>query len=146
MNSPASKVPNHGIRAHGQAYAIDLVHEPGNSARPVFVSGAPMRSNTDSPAFGQPVFSMVDGGVVKSPCWRRDHRARSTTLGVQYMMAEGAVREMGGSGFIVGNHITIREHSGVFALLAHPGCSVQSSGIHDGASTPVPVRLSQRTS
>lgn len=119
MNSPATKVPSHGIRAYGQAYAIDLVHEPGGSVRPAFGSGAAMRPNTDYPAFGQPVFSMIDGVVVKSSDWRRDHRARSTTLGVLYMMAEGSVREMGGPGFVVGNHITIRGDSGVYALVAH---------------------------
>ncbi|MDN5559037.1 MAG: M23 family metallopeptidase [Ruaniaceae bacterium] len=60
MNSPADKVPSHGIRMYGQAYAIDLVHEP------------------------------VD-----------------------------AVRELGGPGFILGNHVTIRNEDGAYALAAH---------------------------
>ena len=34
LNSPATKVPSHGVRAYGQAYAIDLVHEPLDQDRP----------------------------------------------------------------------------------------------------------------
>ena len=40
VNSPATKVPSHGIRLYGQAYAIDLVHEPDDTARPTFGSGS----------------------------------------------------------------------------------------------------------
>jgi hypothetical protein len=28
INSPADRVPSHGLHAYGQTYAIDLVHEP----------------------------------------------------------------------------------------------------------------------
>lgn len=119
INSPASRVPSHGIRMYGQAHAIDLVHEPDRTSRPVFGSGAAMRPNTDYPAFGQPVLAMVDGVVVKASDWRRDHRARSTTLGVLYMMIEGMIREFGGPGFIVGNHVTIRTDDGLYTAVAH---------------------------
>lgn len=119
MNSPASKVPSHGIRMYGQAHAIDLVHEPDRTSRPVFGTGSVMRPNSDYPAFGQPVFAMVDGVVVKATDWRRDHRARSTALGVLYLMVEGMIREFGGPGFIVGNHVTIRTDDGLYATVAH---------------------------
>ncbi|BCK70234.1 hypothetical protein Srufu_041870 [Streptomyces libani subsp. rufus] len=36
QNSPADKVPSHGTRAYGQAYAIDIVAEPASGARPGF--------------------------------------------------------------------------------------------------------------
>ncbi len=119
MNSPASRVPSHGIRMYGQAHAIDLVHEPDPTSRPVFGSGAAMRPSTDYPAFGQPVLAMVGGVVVKASDWRRDHRARSTTLGILYLMIEGMIRELGGPGFIVGNHVTIRTDDGRYATVAH---------------------------
>ncbi|MGO2519098.1 MAG: M23 family metallopeptidase [Microbacterium sp.] len=119
MNSPASRVPSHGIRMYGQAHAIDLVHEPDRTSRPVFGTGSVMRPNSDYPAFGQPVFAMVDGVVVKASDWRRDHRARSTALGVIYLMVEGMIREFGGPGFIVGNHVTIRTVDGLYATVAH---------------------------
>lgn len=121
LNSPASTVPSHGVRAYGQAYAIDLVAEPeGDDApkRPEF-GGEMFRRNEVYPAFGQPVHAMIDGTVVRSTGWRRDHRARSNTWALAYMMVEGAVRELGGPGFVVGNHVTIRGDDGEYALVAH---------------------------
>lgn len=119
MNSPATKVPSHGIRLYGQAFAIDLVHEPVDTARPAFGDGPAMRPAREYPAFGQPVCAMIDGTVVRATDWRRDHRARSGGLALVYMLIEGAVRELGGPGFILGNHITIRGASGEYATVAH---------------------------
>lgn len=119
MNSPASKVPSHGVRAYGQAYAIDLVSEPEVAARPVFGDGPAMRMPSEYPAFGEPVLAMCDGEVVRASGWRRDHRARSNLLAVIYMMIEGAIRELGGPGFIIGNHVTIRGADGAYATVAH---------------------------
>lgn len=119
MNSPATKVPSHGVRAYGQAYAIDLVHEPIDRERPSFGRGAGMRSPDDYPAFGQDVFAMISGTVVTASDGQRDHRSRSTVLAALYMLLEGALRELGGPRFIVGNHVTIRSHDGTFALVAH---------------------------
>lgn len=118
LNSPASAVPSHGVRAYGQAYAIDLVHEPIDSLRPRF--GGPMtRSAHEYPAFGQPVHAMIDGTVVRVSDWRRDHRSRSNGWGLLYMMFEGMLREIGGPGFVVGNHVIIRGADGIYAAVAH---------------------------
>ncbi|MCI9889431.1 M23 family metallopeptidase [Micrococcales bacterium 31B] len=119
LNSPASRVPSHGVRAYGQAYAIDLVAEPPGRPRPSFGSGASMRPPSDYPAFGEPVMAMIDGTVVRASGWRRDHRSRSSLLAVVYMMVEGALRELGGPGFIVGNHVVIRGADGTHAVVAH---------------------------
>lgn len=119
MNSPTSQVPSHGVRAYGQSHAIDLVAEPLTAQRPQFGSGAGMRLPQDFPAFGEPVFSMIDGVVVAASDGQRDHRSRSTGLAVAYMMLEGAVRELGGPRFIVGNHVTVRSSDGNYALIAH---------------------------
>lgn len=119
MNSPATKVPSHGIRLYGQAFAIDLVHEPVDTRRPAFGDGPVMRRARDYPAFGQPVRAMIDGTVVRATDWRRDHRARSGGLALVYMVIEGAVRELGGPGFILGNHVTIRGANGEYATVAH---------------------------
>lgn len=62
---------------------------------------------------------MIDGVVVRATDWRRDHRARSSGLAIAYMLIEGAVRELGGPGFILGNHVTIRGANGDFATVAH---------------------------
>lgn len=122
LNSPASKVPSHGIRAYGQSHAIDLVLEPpdlSDQVRPEFGSGAGMRPATDFPAFGAPVLAMVDGTVVAASDRQRDHRSRSRLWAVGYMMLAGTARELGGPRFVVGNQITIRTDDGVYALVAH---------------------------
>lgn len=119
VNSPATKVPSHGVRAYGQAYAIDLVFEPTEGGRPEFGDGPAMRPPQDYPAFGQPVFAMIDGVVVAASDWRRDHRARSAMPAMLYMAFEGMIRELGGPGFIIGNRVTIRGADGIFATVAH---------------------------
>lgn len=119
MNSPASKTPSHGVRAYGQTYAIDLVSEPVDAVRPAFGAGPAMRVPSAYPAFGEPVFAVCDGEVVRASDWRRDHRARSNALALVYLLFEGAIREFGGPGFIIGNHVTVRGANGVHATVAH---------------------------
>lgn len=119
VNSPATKVPSHGLHAYGQTWAIDLVHEPKDGDRPEFGTGPSTRPPEDYPAFGQPVLAMVDGEVVAADDRQRDHRSRASTWAVAYMMLDGMVRELGGPRFIVGNHVTIRTAEGSYALVAH---------------------------
>jgi hypothetical protein len=118
LNSPASAVPSHGVRAYGQAYAVDLVYDDIQAPRPEF--GQAMMSNPNRyPAFGQPVYAMIGGTVVRASDWRRDHRARSNGWGIVYLMIEGALRELGGPGFVIGNHVVIRGDDGLYAVVAH---------------------------
>ncbi|WP_010202257.1 M23 family metallopeptidase [Salinibacterium sp. PAMC 21357] len=119
LNSPATRVPSHGVRAYGQTHAVDLVFDPEDRVRPEFGTGIVLRYPTDYPAFGEPVRAMIDGVVVRVTDSQRDHRARASLVGFGYMMVEGTIREFGGPRFIVGNYITIRGDDGVFALVAH---------------------------
>ncbi|NYG59627.1 hypothetical protein BJ980_002550 [Nocardioides daedukensis] len=119
MNSPASKVPSHGVRAYGQAFAIDLLHEPEDGVRPQFGTGSGMSDPKEYPAFGEPVLAMVDGVVVKAADRQRDHRTRTHWWSVAVMMLEGVFRELRGAGGVVGNHVVIDRGDGVFALVAH---------------------------
>ena len=50
VNSPADKVPSHGLHAYAQTYAIDLVHEPTEGSRPEFGAGPAFRPPEDFPA------------------------------------------------------------------------------------------------
>ena len=54
VNSPADKVPSHGLHAYGQTYAVDLVSEPTEGSRPQFGTGPAFRSPEDVPANGRP--------------------------------------------------------------------------------------------
>ena len=119
VNSPASKTPSHGTNGLGQTYAIDLVYEPSDGARPKFGAGPAFRPPSDFPAFGQPLRSPVAGRVVSVRTGVRDHRSRSTWAAFAYMMLEGMVRELFGARFMIGNHIVIDAGEGVYAAVAH---------------------------
>lgn len=120
LNSPASKVPSHGVRIFGQSHAIDLIHwskqQPsGEQETPAFERKPPHSYSS----FGRPILAMVDGTVVVSSDWRRDHRSRTGALSRVLLVLESQLRFLGGPGWVIGNHITIRADDGSFALVAH---------------------------
>lgn len=119
LNSPATKVPSHGVRDYGQSHAIDLVADPEEFPRPEFGRGPGMRPPQDYPAFGEPVLSVVDGTVVAVHDGKRDHLSRTSVAALAVMGLEGVVRSLAGPGWVVGNHVTVRTPDGVFALVAH---------------------------
>jgi murein DD-endopeptidase MepM/ murein hydrolase activator NlpD len=119
VNSPADKVPSHGLHAYGQTYAIDLVHEPAGGSRPEFGSGPSFRPPTDYPAFGRPVLAPADGVVVRAHDRERDHRSRSSWPSLLYLMAEGSLRELTGPSRVLGNHMVLNLGGDVYAVLAH---------------------------
>jgi hypothetical protein len=96
VNSPADKVPSHGLHAYGQTYAIDLVHEPTEGSRPEFGAGPAFRPPEDFPAFGRPVLAPAEGTVVRAHGRERDHRSRSSWPSLLYLFAEGSLRELTG--------------------------------------------------
>jgi len=119
VNSPADKVPSHGLHAYGQTYAIDLVHEPTEGSRPEFGTGPGFRPPEDFPAFGRPVLAPADGTVVRAHGRERDHRSRSSWPSLLYLFAEGSLRELTGPSRILGNHVVLDLGGGVYAVLAH---------------------------
>jgi hypothetical protein len=120
VNSPADRVPSHGVHAYGQTYAIDLVYRPDpGSAWSGLVRWPVARPSRAFPGFGQPVLAPADGVVVKVSAWQRDHWSRNSLPGVAYLLAEGIVREFTGPGRILGNHVVLDLGDGVYAALAH---------------------------
>lgn len=118
VNSPTSKVPSHGLNAWGQTHAVDLVFEPEDGSRPSFGSPPITRPPEDFPAFGQPILAPVGGEVVRAVGSMRDHRSRTSALGLAYFVAE-SVREIIGPPGVLGNHLVIRTDDGAHVALAH---------------------------
>lgn len=121
LNSPASRVPSHGIQSYGQAYAIDLVYDPAGPAHPGprFGWWPPARRPQDFPAFGQPVYAPADGVVVRVHDRERDHWSRTSPLGLLYLFTVELLRELTGPSRVVGNHVVIDLGDGAYAVLAH---------------------------
>ena len=113
LNSPTSKVPSHGTRAYGQAYAE-------GAKRPEFGKGGghflpPERF----PAYGQGVLAPADGVVVRAVDRMRDHRSRSSWAAFAVFFLEAIPREALGPTGVLGNHVVLRLADGTHFVVAH---------------------------
>lgn len=120
VNSPADRVPSHGMHAYGQTYAIDLVYHPDQDRPWAGTVRRPLASRPEAfPGFGQPVLAPADGVVLRVRDHQRDHWSRNSWPALIYLVAEGVVREALGPGRILGNHIVLDLGDGVYAAFAH---------------------------
>jgi Peptidase family M23 len=120
VNSPADKVPSHGVHSAGQTYAIDLVYWPDASRLWQSVHGWPlMRRPSAFPGFGQPIVAPADATVIRCRSRWRDHWSRNSWPALLYLMVEGAARELIGPGGLLGNHVILKLNDGTYAALAH---------------------------
>lgn len=118
VNSPTTKVPSHGIHAWAQTHACDLVAEPERSNRPPAAWWPLARRPEDFPGFGAELRSPVDGVVVRSIDFMRDHWSRTSPVGVLLLIAE-MLREFLGPIGILGNYLVIRSDDGHHVAMAH---------------------------
>lgn len=132
LNSPADKVPSHGVHAYGQTYAIDILRVPGEGERPrpAFGWWPPVRRSTAFPAFGQPVLAVADATVVRVRDGRRDHLSRNSFPALPFFFLEASLRDVTGVGSIVGNHLVLDLGDGTYALYAH--LRHGSVAVHEG--------------
>lgn len=119
LNSPADRVPSHGMHAYGQSFAVDLVNEPRDGSRPPMTWWPPARRPERFPGFGRDVRSPADGVVVRVHDGARDHWSRNSYPGLLYLFAEAGVRELTGPARILGNHVVLDLGDDVYAALAH---------------------------
>lgn len=124
INSPADRVPSHGIVAYGQSHAVDLVHVPtkGSDAgrSPGERRGRSWHPRADSfSGYGRPVVAVADGEVVAVSDWQPDGRAWLGPLGLLLFLLLGAIRELGGSRLVLGNRVVIRIGPQTYATVAH---------------------------
>lgn len=119
MNSPATRVPSHGVQAYGQAYALDLVHDPIGGSRPGFGWWPLARHPQDFPGFGRPVLAPADGVVVRVHDRERDHWSRTSPLGLLYLFTVELFRDLFGPSRVLGNHVVLDLGGRVYAVTAH---------------------------
>lgn len=138
-NSPACRVPSHGLHAYGQTYAIDLVFDPPGATRPGASWLPPAHRPAEFPGLGQPVHAAAPGRVVRVSQWQRDHWSRTSVPGVLYLIAEGMIRELFGAGRVIGNHIVVDQGGGRYALYAHlqRRSALVRAGDHIEAGQPI---------
>ena len=123
MNSPARRVPSHGVDLLGQRYAIDFVgvddrHRDADTTdwRTFLHTEPPQRFY----AFGRPILAPHDGVVVAVQDGEPDHDARRSQLTLVAYMFGQAGRLRQGPAAVAGNHVVVElGGGGVFAALVH---------------------------
>jgi len=120
VNSPATRVPSHGVRVYGQTYAIDILR-PSPQGRPRTPGWSLRTRRADGfPSYGEPVHAAAAGRVVTAHARRRDHRDRGSWPALIYLFTvESFVRQLGGERTMLGNHVIVDHGAGVFSAYAH---------------------------
>jgi murein DD-endopeptidase MepM/ murein hydrolase activator NlpD len=123
QNSPARRVPSHGLDVFGERYAIDFVavddrhRTAGTRDWRTFLGTEPPDRFV---AFGQPILAPAGGTVVSVHDGEPDHEARRSQLAlVPYALGQaGRLRE--GVTALAGNHVVLALPGGkAFLALAH---------------------------
>lgn len=123
QNSPARRVPSHGLDVFGQRYAIDFVAVDGRGRT------APTRDwrtllATEPPerfyGFGLPILAPVGGVVIEIHDGEPDHEARrSQPALIPYALGQ-AVRLRQGADALAGNRVVLHDRvSGMLVALVH---------------------------
>jgi hypothetical protein len=123
QNSPARRVPSHGIDVFGERYAIDFVAVDDRNRTAATRDWRTLVS-TEPPerfhAFGLPLLAPAGGTVVHVHDGEPDHEARRSQLTlVPYALGQaGRLRQ--GVAALAGNHVIIELPGGdVYVALAH---------------------------
>ena len=127
VNSPADKVPSHGTHELGQAYAIDLVHQPDPADEWKPLRRWPIAARPETfPAFGREILAPADGVVVQAGGRQRDHWSRNSLPGMAYLLVEGMIFRsvlslltLSAGRFVIGNSVILDLGDGVYAVFAH---------------------------
>jgi hypothetical protein len=122
-NSPARRVPSHGVDLFGERYAIDFVGVDSHRRtadrrdwRTVFATEPPDRFF----GYGRPILAPADGVVVDAHDGETDHEARRSQLALVPYAVGQAARVRQGVSAVAGNHVTIALNGGAgFVALVH---------------------------
>ncbi|MDV3222732.1 M23 family metallopeptidase [Intrasporangium sp.] len=122
-NSPARRVPSHGVDLFGETYAIDFVgvdERRGTASRRDWRTVLATEPPERFVGFGRPILAPADGVVVAVHDGEVDHEARRSQLAlVPYALSQRSrVRE--GVGAIAGNHVVIAMRApGAYLAMVH---------------------------
>lgn len=122
VNSPATRVPSHGIDRFGLSHAIDLVpvDERGVSAPRGLRSWLTSEPPTSFVGFGRPVLAPVSGVVVWAHDGEPDGGARRAPLVALAFALTQARRIRAGVEAVAGNHVVIEVDGGAgYLWLVH---------------------------
>ncbi|WP_091602824.1 M23 family metallopeptidase [Micromonospora mirobrigensis] len=142
-NSPARRVPSHGVDLLGERYAIDFI---GVDDRRRTADRRDWRTflATEPPerfiAFGRSLLAPADGVVVDVHDGEVDHEGRRSQLAlVPYVLGQaGRLRQ--GVGAVAGNHIVIELPGGAtFVALAHLRAGSMRVAVGDRVTTGQPI-------
>ena len=142
-NSPARRVPSHGVDLLGERYAIDFVGVGAgrrtaerNDWRTVLATEPPERFLS----YGRPVLAPADGVVAAVHDGETDHEARRSQLAlVPYALTQRA-RLSRGVNAVAGNHVIIAlRESGTFLALVHLRAGSLSVAAGDRVVTGQPI-------
>ncbi|MBD7958094.1 M23 family metallopeptidase [Microbacterium sp. Sa4CUA7] len=143
QNSPARRVPSHGVDVLGQRYAIDFVgvDDRGSTAttrdwRTALATESPERFV----AFGRMIVSPVDGTVVAVHDGEPDHEARRSPFALLGYAAGQAGRLRQGIGAVAGNHVIVQDAAGgMFVALVHLRVASLRVGVGDTVRAGSPL-------
>jgi hypothetical protein len=121
-NSPARRVPSHGVDLWGERYAIDFV---GVDARGRSAAHRDWRTAlaTEPPerflGFGRPILSVAGGVVTGVHDGEPDHAGRRSQVAlVPYMLGQAA-RVRAGVAAVAGNHLVVAIDGGAYVAMVH---------------------------
>lgn len=123
QNSPARRVPSHGVDLFGERYAIDFVavdHRRRTAERSDWRTLFATEPAERFFGFGQPILAPADGMVVDVHDGEVDHVGRRSQLALVPYALSQSTRLRQGVNAIAGNHLTIAlRDRDVFVALAH---------------------------
>lgn len=120
-NSPANRVPSHGTRLFGSAYAIDFVPVDERGRGATFTVSSLVRPEPPGafPGFGRAVLAPVSGTLAAVLDGEPDHASFRGLPSLGYAMTQRRRASRGWAG-LAGNHVVIRVSAdGPFVALCH---------------------------
>lgn len=119
QNSPANRVPSHGVTLFGSSYAIDFVPVDDTGRTASITLGSLVRPEPPDrfPGFGRPILAPVEGIVVTTHDAEPDHDCYRGFPSIRYALTQRG-RAAAGWLALAGNHVMI-EHAGVIVTLCH---------------------------